>query len=101
MIEWWGPIIHEYHAGTESNGFTALMTEERLTHVGSVGRARLGVMHICDENGDELPVGAEGEVFFKNGHQFEYHNDAEKPRSSRNARGWTSLGDIGRLDDDG
>ena len=21
MIEWWGPIIHEYYAGTEGNGF--------------------------------------------------------------------------------
>ena len=101
MIEWWGPIIHEYYAGTENNGFTALTTEEWLTHVGSVGRAKLGVIHICDESGTELPIGAEGEVFFENGHQFEYHNDAEKTRSSRNARGWTALGDIGRLDDEG
>ncbi|MFY8114238.1 MAG: AMP-binding protein [Rhabdaerophilum sp.] len=101
MIEWWGPIIHEYYAGTENNGFTALTTEEWLGHVGSVGRAKLGVIHICDETGAELPVGAEGEVFFENGHQFEYHNDPAKTRSSRNARGWTSLGDIGRLDEEG
>jgi long-chain acyl-CoA synthetase len=101
MIEWWGPIIHEYYAGTENNGFTALTTEEWLGHVGSVGRAKLGVIHICDENGNELPIGAEGEVFFENGHQFEYHNDAAKTRSSRNARGWTTLGDIGKLDDEG
>ncbi|MCZ8261978.1 MAG: acyl-CoA synthetase [Beijerinckiaceae bacterium] len=101
MIEWWGPIIHEYYAGTENNGFTALTTEEWLGHVGSVGRAKLGVIHICDETGAELPVGVEGEVFFENGHQFEYHNDPAKTRSSRNARGWTSLGDIGRLDEEG
>lgn len=101
MIEWWGPIIHEYYAGTENNGFTALTTAEWLGHVGSVGRAKLGVIHICDENGEELPLGAEGEVFFENGHQFEYHNDPAKTLSSRNARGWTSLGDIGRLDDEG
>jgi len=101
MIEWWGPIIHEYYAGTENNGFTALNTGEWLAHVGSVGRAKLGVIRICDENGVELPVGSEGEVFFENGHQFEYHNDPAKTRASRNARGWTSLGDIGRLDDEG
>jgi len=101
MIEWWGPIIHEYYAGTENNGFTALTTEEWLEHVGSVGRAKLGTIHICDENGMELPTGTEGEVYFENGHQFEYHNDAEKTRSSRNAQGWTTLGDIGRLDDEG
>jgi long-chain acyl-CoA synthetase len=101
MIEWWGPIIHEYYAGTENNGFTALTTAEWLSHVGSVGSPKLGVIHICDENGAELPIGAEGEVFFENGHQFEYHNDPDKTRSSRNARGWTTLGDIGRLDDEG
>lgn len=101
MIDWWGPIIHEYYAGTENNGFTALTTEEWLGHVGSVGKAKLGVIHICDENGVELPVGAEGEVFFENGHQFEYHNDPEATASSRNAFGWTTLGDIGRVDEDG
>jgi long-chain acyl-CoA synthetase len=101
MIEWWGPIIHEYYAGTENNGFTALTTREWQSHIGSVGKAKLGVIHICDENGAELPIGAEGEVFFENGHQFEYHNDTEKTRTSRNAQGWTTLGDIGRLDDDG
>jgi fatty-acyl-CoA synthase len=101
MIEWWGPIIHEYYAGTENNGFTALTTQEWLSHAGSVGRAKLGVIHICDEHGAELPTGAEGEVFFENGHQFEYHNDPAKTAASRNAQGWTTLGDIGRLDDDG
>lgn len=101
MIEWWGPIVHEYYAGTENNGFTAITSSEWLDHVGSVGRAKLGVIHICDENGCELPAGAEGEVFFENGHQFEYHNDPEKTGASRNARGWTTLGDIGRLDDEG
>jgi long-chain acyl-CoA synthetase len=101
MIEWWGPIILEYYAGTENNGFTALTTAEWLGHVGSVGKAKLGVIHICDENGSELPVGSEGEVFFENGHQFEYHGDPEKTLASRNARGWTTLGDIGRLDEEG
>lgn len=101
MIEWWGPIIHEYYAGTENNGFTAITTAEWLTHIGSVGRAKLGVIHICDEGGVELPVGAEGEVFFENGHQFEYHNDPAKTVASRNVKGWTSLGDIGRVDPEG
>jgi long-chain acyl-CoA synthetase len=101
MIDWWGPIIDEYYAGTENNGFTALTTREWQSHIGSVGKAKLGVIHICDENGAELPIGVEGEVFFENGHQFEYHNDPEKTRTSRNAQGWTTLGDIGRLDDDG
>jgi len=101
MIDWWGPILHEYYAGTENNGFTALDTREWLAHPGSVGRARLGILHICDARGEELPIGAEGEVYFENGHQFEYHNAPEKTAASRNAKGWTTLGDIGRLDKDG
>ncbi len=101
MIEWWGPIIHEYYSGTENNGFTAIDTAEWLAHPGSVGQARLGVIHICDETGRELPVGAEGEVYFENGQPFSYHNDPEKTAASRNAQGWTTLGDIGRLDAEG
>lgn len=98
MIEWWGPVIHEYYAGTENNGFTALDTAEWLTHPGSVGQAKLGRIHICDQAGNELPAGAEGEIYFENGHQFVYHNDPKKTAASRNAQGWTTLGDIGRLD---
>lgn len=101
MLEWWGDIIHEYYAGTENNGFTAITPEEWRAHPGSVGRAKLGVLHICDDNGEELPVGAEGEIYFENGHQFAYHNDPEKTAACTNARGWTTLGDIGRLDEEG
>ncbi|MHA6345620.1 acyl-CoA synthetase [Roseivivax sp. CAU 1761] len=101
MIDWWGPILHEYYAGTENNGFTALDSAEWLAHPGSVGRAKLGVLHVCDEAGQELPPGAEGEIYFENGHQFEYHNDPAKTAASRNSQGWTTLGDIGRLDAEG
>jgi fatty-acyl-CoA synthase len=101
MIDWWGRIIHEYYAGTENNGFTAITCEEWLSHPGSVGRAKLGVLHICDEDGNELPVGTAGDVYFENGHQFEYHNDRDKTAASRNRMGWTTLGDIGRLDAEG
>lgn len=101
MIDWWGEIIHEYYSGTENNGFTAIDTREWLAHPGSVGQAKLGLVHICDENGEELPPGAEGEVYFENGHGFSYHNDPAKTATSTNAKGWTTLGDIGWLDADG
>lgn len=101
MIDWWGPIIHEYYAGTENNGFTAITTPEWLEHQGSVGRAKLGIIHICGEDGAELPLGEEGEVYFENGHRFAYHNDPEKTAASANAMGWTTLGDIGRVDEEG
>ncbi|MGZ4674697.1 MAG: AMP-binding enzyme, partial [Ilumatobacteraceae bacterium] len=34
------------------------------------------------------------------GATFEYHNDAEKTSSSRHPKGWSTLGDVGYLDDD-
>ncbi|MEH6814602.1 MAG: AMP-binding protein [Motiliproteus sp.] len=101
MIAWWGPIIYEYYAGTENNGFCAINTEEWQNHKGSVGRAILGELHICDDSGDEVPEGATGTIYFANGHDFSYLNDIEKTKKSRNKMGWTTLGDIGRIDADG
>jgi long-chain acyl-CoA synthetase len=102
MIEWWGPIIFEYYAGTEGNGFVACNSEEWLAHPGTVGRSLTGVVHIVDEeSGEEVPVGETGTVYFEGGATFEYHNDPEKTAGSRLANGWSTLGDIGRLDEDG
>ncbi|NWH09244.1 MAG: acyl-CoA synthetase [Alphaproteobacteria bacterium] len=101
MIAWWGPILHEYYAGTEGNGFVYTNAQDWLTHPGTVGRAVLGEIHICDENGRDVPLGEEGTIYFANGPQFEYHNDPGKTKESRNANGWSTLGDVGRLDADG
>jgi len=105
MIEWWGPIIQEYYAGTENIGSTAISSNEWLAHKGSVGRASQGaVMHICDEEGAELPTGETGTVYFEYPDvTFEYHGDREKTASSAHPEhpGWRTLGDVGRLDDDG
>jgi len=101
MLAWWGNIIHEYYAGTENNGFCAITPDEWLNHPGSVGRARQGRLHICDEQGNELPAGATGLVYFSDGPEFSYHKDPEKTAQSRNALGWSTLGDIGFLDPEG
>jgi len=101
MLDWWGPIIHEYYAGSEGNGMTAIGPEDWLAHPGSVGRAVHGIVHICDEEGNDLPVGSEGLVYFEGQTNFEYHNDPAKTAESRNRHGWSTLGDVGRLDADG
>ena len=103
MIEWWGPIIHEYYAGTEGNGFVACTSEEWLAHKGTVGKSLAGVVHILDDDGDEQPVGESGTIYFEGGTSFEYHNDPEKTKGSQDprGRGWTTLGDVGYLDADG
>ncbi len=101
MIAWWGPIIHEYYAGTEGNGFCVITSQEWLVKKGSVGRGLSALVKICDENGEELPPRAEGGVYFAGGGEFEYHNAPEKTAESRNKHGWTTLGDVGWLDEDG
>jgi fatty-acyl-CoA synthase len=104
MIEWWGPILYEYYAGTEGSGSTFITSEDWLEHPGSVGRAALGVLHICDEEGNELPVGETGLVYFeREAPTFEYHNDPAKTASARHPKhpGWNALGDVGYLDQDG
>lgn len=102
MINWWGPIIHEYYAGTEGNGFVYCNSDMWLAHPGSVGVAIQGVVHICDEEGNEVPQGESGTIFFESEASFEYHNDPEKTKSSRDpkGRGWSTLGDVGYLDAD-
>jgi len=101
MIDWWGPILHEYYAGTEGNGFVYCDSEQWLAHPGTVGRALLGTVHITDDDGSELPVGSEGMVYFEGGGEFSYHGDPEQTANARLANGWSTLGDIGRLDEDG
>lgn len=103
MIEWWGPIIDEYYAGSEGNGMTWVKSPDWLEHKGSVGRAVYGEIHICDENGDEVPVGEEGQIYFGGTAPPNYHNDPEKNASALNPKhpDWSSLGDVGKLDEDG
>lgn len=101
MMEWLGPIIYEYYAGSEGNGGTFIGPEEWLAHKGSVGRPLTTKVHVCDEDGNEVPPRTEGLIHFSGGPSFAYHNDPEKTAQSRNARGWTTLGDIGWVDEEG
>jgi len=100
MIEWWGPILTEYYAGTEANGVTLCTSEQWLQHKGSVGRAIVGKIKIVDDQDRELPPREIGNVFFADGLPFSYHNDPAKTAGAYNARGWSTLGDIGYLDED-
>ena len=100
MLDWWGPIIHEYYAGTEDIGSTRIGPREWLAHPGSVGKPA-NECHIVGPDGTELPAGEPGLVYFAGGRPFSYHNDAAKTDSITNPYGWRTLGDIGYLDSDG
>jgi long-chain acyl-CoA synthetase len=101
MIEWWGPILIEYYAGSEGNGVTVSTSQDWLTHRGTVGRAVVGKVKILDENEQEAPTGEIGTVYFADAPAFSYHNDPEKTKRAYNSRGWSTLGDVGYLDGEG
>ncbi len=101
MIDWWGPIIHEYYGATEGLGFTACDSEEWLAHKGSVGKVMLGELHILDDDMQPMPDREPGTIWFKTASEFEYHNDPEKTSESSSADGtMTTVGDVGYVDDD-
>ena len=101
MINWWGPVINEYYAGTEGNGFVAINSEEWLAHKGSVGRSLTALLHIVGEDGEDVSAGEIGTIYFEGGGEFEYYNDKEKTAESRHAKGWSTLGDVGYVDEEG
>lgn len=104
MMDWWGPIIYEYYAGSELNGFTHVGPEEWLARPGTVGKALLGQIHICDESGKELPTGEQGIIYFEQPEPtYEYYKDKEKTKESQHPEhsNWSALGDVGYVDEDG
>lgn len=101
MIEWWGPIVLEYYAGSEGIGMTLIRSEDWLTHQGSVGRAIHGKLHVCGPDGAEVPAGTDGLLYFENDVLPTYHNDPEKTAEAMHPEGWMTLGDIGHVDEDG
>jgi acyl-CoA synthetase (AMP-forming)/AMP-acid ligase II len=102
VIDWLGPIVWEYYAGSENVGSTMIGPDEWLAHPGSVGQPRMTTVHICDADHRELPVGEVGNIWFETpGASFEYHGDPDKTRKSRSPEGWFNLGDVGYLDEDG
>jgi acyl-CoA synthetase (AMP-forming)/AMP-acid ligase II len=102
IIEWFGPVVHEYYAGTEGNGFVYCNSEMWLAHEGTVGMPIACTLHIVGDDGNEVPAYESGTVYFESPNaQFVYHNDPEKTASSRHPNGWSTLGDVGYLDADG
>jgi fatty-acyl-CoA synthase len=104
MMAWWGPILIEYYAGSERSGFTVCHPDEWLAHPGTVGRAILGTIRVCDEEGGEVPAGQTGTIFFeRTSMPFAYHNDPATTRAAQHPAhpNWSTLGDVGHVDNDG
>lgn len=102
MMTWWGPVLWEYYAGSEGVGNTVASPADWMARPGTVGRPVNGVrLHICDEDGAELPPREVGRIFFEGAPRFAYHNAPEKTAAAYDARGWATLGDLGWVDEDG
>ena len=101
-IDWLGgERIWELYAGTEAQAVTIIRGDEWLAHRGSVGRCMSGEMKILDsETFEELPRGTEGEVFMRSTREAPtYRYLGAESRTSPD--GWESLGDMGRIDEEG
>jgi long-chain acyl-CoA synthetase len=102
MIAWLGPIVIEYYGATEGNGFTFCDSQQWLEHKGTVGKPVLGELLILDEQGKPCPTGTSGTVWFRGATAFEYFNDPDKTKESRDDDGLGStVGDVGYVDEDG
>lgn len=101
MIEWWGPILIEFYAGSEANGVTLTTSQDWSRHPGTVGKSLVGRIVVVDPNGEELPTSEIGAVYFDSGIEFQYRNDPEKTHQAYLRPGCSTIGDVGYVDEEG
>ena len=103
MIEWWGPIIHEYYGGTETGGVTACTSAEALLRPGTVGRAiESAEVRILNDLKQALPAGEVGEIFMRHhGYPDFTYKNRQQARHEVEHEGLISIGDLGYLDSEG
>ncbi len=103
MIQWWGPVVHEYYGSTESGALTFANSEDALNRPGTVGKVLDGVeLRFLGDNGASLPPGEIGEIYSRvaDNPDFTYHNKPEK-RAEIERDGFITSGDVGFVDSDG
>jgi long-chain acyl-CoA synthetase len=102
MIEWFGPVLSEYYAGSEGGAGFTISSEEWLKKPGSVGkRPALLQVRILDEEGNDCPPGVPGGIYHQlpPGGGFTYFKDAAKTAANRVGDFFT-MGDVGYFDED-
>jgi long-chain acyl-CoA synthetase len=103
MIDWWGPVVHEYFGSTETGIPVWHSAEEALKKPGTVGRViEGGTVKIFRPDGSMCEVNEPGEIYMRQVTvpDFDYHGKAEA-RAEAGRDGLISVGDVGYLDEDG
>lgn len=101
MIDWWGPILIEFYAGSEANGVTLTTSEDWAKYPGTVGKSLVGQIVVVDSEGKELPTGEIGNVYFDSGIEFQYRGDPDKTAKAYLRPGCSTIGDVGFVNEDG
>jgi long-chain acyl-CoA synthetase len=104
IIEWWGPVLLEAYGATEVGVTSSITSEDWLTHPGSVGRSVAPYTAlVVDEAGAEVPPGEEGRLYFRDatGRGIVYEGDPERTAAAHLEPGVFTLGEIGKVDEDG
>ena len=103
MIDWWGEVINEAYASSETGYLTLITSKEARERPGSAGRPIPGVsIKIIDDAGQEVPPGTIGKIYAcQTGlSQFTYIN-RQDDRDAIERDGYVTVGDIGHVDQDG
>ncbi len=104
MIEWWGPVFLEAYGASEVGTTCSINSVDWLAHPGSVGQADPPFEAIIVDD-DDQPVGpnVEGKLYFRDttGRGIVYHNDPEKSAAAHLEPGVFTLGEMGRIDEEG
>jgi long-chain acyl-CoA synthetase len=103
MIDWWGPVVHEYFGSTETGIPVWHSAEEALAKPGTVGKAiEGGIVKIFRPDGELCDVDEPGEIFMRQlaMSDFDYYGNVEA-RAEAGRDGLVSVGDVGYLDADG
>ena len=106
MIEWFGPVFIDAYGATEVGTICSITSADWLTHQGSVGRCinpPFARAIVVDEDGNELPPGQEGRLYFEDvtGRGIVYPGDAAKTAAAHLRPGVFTIGEIGYVDPDG
>ena len=104
MIDWFGPVVHEYYGSTEGSFISAIRAPEWIEKRSSVGRPLDTVeVIVVDDEGNRLGVGEEGTLYFRSlmGMDFEHHNAPDKTADAHLEPGVFTTGDVGFIDEDG